>query len=446
MMLLYIIMILICIFEIYMAFDLYSAFLEVRQCIDTKLKSGLVIGVFGLVLYGINLLDNPLLNLVMGSMLYTILVLLFFNGNLSRKILLTAIWVLTIAGVEFVFTIILSTASGEILESSINNQFNYTLLTVVMKFMTFIVVSGYKQFAVKSTNKMDSHLFGYYLLIPLSSLGLMITSYYSGMALNDSSMGKIMLLIFCMLLFLGNILAFYGFTSHSEIMNQKMKDEKTMLVQKLQLDGYEKAELTNKKYARIIHDMNHHVATITALLQENKLKEIKELLVDLKKGYREIEMSDFGTNPILNAVLSDYKERAEECGIICEIHIEPCFNIEYVDKIDMVSMLGNLLSNAVEAAGQSLEKKIEVNMFMQNEGDFSVIKIENSFNGIVFQKNDKIVTSKNDKNNHGIGLESVESIAEKYHGYLETSWESRVFKSVLILQNSLREKERYFIR
>ena len=40
-------------------------------------------------------------------------------------------------------------------------------------------------------------------------------------------------------------------------------------------------------------------------------------------------------------------------------------------------MVRNLISNAYEAALKSDEKKIKVQMYMQNDGSFIIIKIEN---------------------------------------------------------------------
>lgn len=73
-------------------------------------------------------------------------------------------------------------------------------------------------------------------------------------------------------------------------------------------------------------------------------------------------------------------------------------------------MVSNLISNAYEAALKSDEKKIKVQMYMQNDGSFIIIKIENSFSGEIVRQGDRLLTTKKDGNIHGVGIESVEKL------------------------------------
>ncbi len=118
------------------------------------------------------------------------------------------------------------------------------------------------------------------------------------------------------------------------------------------------------------------------------------------------------------------------------IFVEPGFNIECVESMDLVAMVSNLISNAYEAALKSDEKKIKVQMYMQNDGSFIIIKIENSFSGEIVCQGDRLLTTKKDGNIHGVGIESVEKVAEKYDGWVSTSWGNKSFRTMLVLNNS----------
>ena len=99
-------------------------------------------------------------------------------------------------------------------------------------------------------------------------------------------------------------------------------------------------------------------------------------------------------------------------------------------------MVSNLISNAYEAALKSDEKKIKVQMYMQNDGSFIIIKIENSFSGEIVRQGDRLLTTKKDGNIHGVGIESVEKVAEKYDGWVSTSWGNKSFRTMFVLNNS----------
>lgn len=49
------------------------------------------------------------------------------------------------------------------------------------------------------------------------------------------------------------------------------------------------------------------------------------------------------------------------------------------------------------------------------------IKIENSYNGVLIKENHRFLTTKERKENHGIGLKSVSNTLEKYNGVMDIS-------------------------
>lgn len=426
----------VCIFEIYIVFDFFRAFFCMRDYFDTALKRAAVILTFAFMVWGVNSFDNTIINFVGVPIVYFIMCSVFFIGDFLKKILCTAIAELTIFGTEFGFAVLLSITSEDILKSSMVNDSSMMIVMIIMKFITFIIFVIFKQFAMGTTAKMDRKVFRCYMTIPLSSLGLMASVMYSGIDFEVMSYSKILLMVFFVLLFVGNILTFYGFNRHSELISQKNLDEKVMLTQKMQLESYERSEEANNKYSELIHNMNHNVRTILDLLCNEQLSEAKDLLEDLENGFESVKLFEYCRIPIVNAILSDYADKAKSHAIEYNVFIEPCFNIEYVNKMDIVSMLSNLLANAIEAAQKCNHGKIDIKMFMQNDGDFSIVKIENTYTGKILSDKDRIMTTKKDKANHGLGIMSVNNTAEKYNGYLHSSWKNNVFKSVLILQNS----------
>lgn len=88
-------------------------------------------------------------------------------------------------------------------------------------------------------------------------------------------------------------------------------------------------------------------------------------------------------------------------------------------------ILGNLLENAIEAAEQTKEKWLLVDIrFRQG---ILRIDIENSFSGTL-KEGRKI-----EKDNHGIGLGNVKKIVEKYEGSVEICPQNTTFDVKLIL-------------
>ena len=71
---------------------------------------------------------------------------------------------------------------------------------------------------------------------------------------------------------------------------------------------------------------------------------------------------------------------------------------------------------------------------MKYEMNTLIISVVNAFDGKLLRNRDnKIITTKNEPENHGIGLESVRQVAEKYHGsyVVETKPETFIIKIIL---------------
>lgn len=98
----------------------------------------------------------------------------------------------------------------------------------------------------------------------------------------------------------------------------------------------------------------------------------------------------------------------------------------------MSIILGNLLDNAADALAK-VDKKI-LDIKIKYERGILYISIYNSYNGkIIVDKRGKLLTGKLEKENHGLGLESVERIVKKYNGISKISYEEHIFKIDIML-------------
>lgn len=84
---------------------------------------------------------------------------------------------------------------------------------------------------------------------------------------------------------------------------------------------------------------------------------------------------------------------------------------------DLVSLLSNLLSNAIEAC-----EKIDGNRYIKiklvPEDGQLVLSLHNSYNGVVRYIDGELVTTKTEHPTiHGLGMKNVRQVIEKYNGY-----------------------------
>ena len=108
--------------------------------------------------------------------------------------------------------------------------------------------------------------------------------------------------------------------------------------------------------------------------------------------------------------------------------------LDFIEPMDLASLMGNALENAVEAVERldSTKQRI-IGVQIGKKDHFVQIRIENSYDGKLVVHNNRIVTRKCDQEYHGFGIASIRSIAEKYGGYASTITEGDTFVlSVLI--------------
>ncbi len=94
-------------------------------------------------------------------------------------------------------------------------------------------------------------------------------------------------------------------------------------------------------------------------------------------------------------------------------------------------IIGNFIDNAIGARRQGEEKQIQFNM--RADQSTLLIKVENDFASTLIQKNGQYLTTKPDKNHHGMGLKSIQMIVDKNNGKMEIEVTDHKFSVVVML-------------
>ena len=89
--------------------------------------------------------------------------------------------------------------------------------------------------------------------------------------------------------------------------------------------------------------------------------------------------------------------------------------------MDVITIFSNLINNAIESSIKAEDKKINLYMYEVNN-KFVYVKIKNSCTEKPMEIDGKLVSSKNDKYLHGIGLLSINKAIKKYGGKLNWNY------------------------
>lgn len=110
-------------------------------------------------------------------------------------------------------------------------------------------------------------------------------------------------------------------------------------------------------------------------------------------------------NKTLDIIISKYTSLCASKNIDIFFNLKTA-DLSDIDDLDLSTILNNILDNAIESVAKSEKKKITVDIYKKLA--FEIIRIKNSCNCQPKSKNGKLVTIKEDKTFHGLGLQSVE--------------------------------------
>lgn len=182
------------------------------------------------------------------------------------------------------------------------------------------------------------------------------------------------------------------------------------------------------------HDFKHQVDIIQSETNKKVRDEhLSNLMSDLT-GYSSKINSG---NAILDTILTQKNRHCLNNGIKFTCMADGKL-LNFVETMDLCSLIGNSLDNAIEAVACNKEEhKRIVNLKIYLRNNFVIIRLENYYD-LESLGNLRLVdglpkTSKLDKTNHGYGLKSIKYIVEKYNGTFSIGAEDNWFTLKILL-------------
>lgn len=179
---------------------------------------------------------------------------------------------------------------------------------------------------------------------------------------------------------------------------------------------------------RILHDVNKHIKSIEALYAGEQRELATDYVKQINDMLRPLTPKRYTGNPILDILLTDKAIYMKEKGIDFQVSLDNV-DLNRIEPIDVTTIFGNLLDNAIEASEESNGKKY-VHIKIGAYRHMIAIKIENNSNYVKW-KNDMPVSEKG--KNRGIGILNVQRSISKYDGDITLKWESNKFIAELFL-------------
>lgn len=369
-----------------------------------------------LLLFLLSLLDMPALNAL--TFFCVNLTLLLFNYKCSVKSsILQAAFLSFSNGVSEVLVNLVLTSLGFDYNAYTYNFTIMLALGIVSKLLYLVIVFlAAHIFKPQSNNQNESNLTSFLGIMPVVSVFIVVTVTYIGMTSELKSMTELMATISMLALLIVNlaVLILYGriqtiAAENAAFSISKAQDEAHADYYILLRDQYDSQQI-------MIHDIRKHLGFIRDMLETGNTAEAEHYIEDLEAMpslKRTVKLCD---DPLLNVILSRYISWAQELGITFHCDIKSS-DFSFMDATSITALFSNLLSNAVESAQKSEEKKVELSIVKNSEEEYIMVSLENSCDTAPETDiNGNFKTTKANLRLHGYGLKSIERVIQKYNG------------------------------
>lgn len=377
---------------------------------------GLFALVFSLLILGVNNLFLPR-NLVVLNIISMLALHFMLALSLGRGVKHSAVIAVILMSVLLITELLTAFALAYVFKVStlmVSVEESYRILgTVLSKLLAFFII---KLICMKLKGKWGYKIGTVYWLMLLLTFSISVfaitllyvfrlysgaETLYSGLAV-WCSFGLLYNTFFSVYLYdamLGQAIT----TQKQEVFRRQMRDQAKHTEDIL-------AAQTELKHLR--HDLKNHLIALNDFFERQ----------DFDGGRTYLETLEFATdktantvetgNAALDAILNTKRRIAKAQGIAFETYLQIPENL-FLDPVDTCIIFGNALDNAIEACERQKEgeKKIVVSAFY-DEGRLHC-KIVNT---VAPEEMVGLGTTKQDKENHGFGIQSIKAALGNYAG------------------------------
>lgn len=200
---------------------------------------------------------------------------------------------------------------------------------------------------------------------------------------------------------------------------------------KMTCEYSDQIEANLKELHSLRHDIRNHLLTIDGYASHQNYDRIHDYIQTITDSYTSVPLYDTPSEPV-SALLNTKHQSAAKAGIQFEIDWE--FPYIHIDDFAIITILGNLIDNAITAAGKCENGTIY--LALKQMDSYLEIVIRNDHEEKIQEKNGEFETTKTDQRFfHGIGIKNVRSAVENLNGQLEIQYTDETFEVHVLVPN-----------
>ena len=342
------------------------------------------------------------------SLIFSFLVL---GGNVIEKIFYNVIMLCCITGSTFLGGGLVSlVVKKDFLNSHLygtTERYVGIILVQILLSILFILTIKLKQMLKEKDNK-------YMLIMSLiPAISIIVCCFMVYRSDKSYEMNVIYTFVAMAGIIIINVISIFLLIMEQKLYEQKMR-------QQIMLSAYQQKEKDiesildmQKQNSKQRHDIKNVLILIRELINDGQYAKATEMLDKYSTGQKNVNITEIiSNNIVLNYLLNRKINQCHDSGIDMGCYV--LGDITGIDDMDLYILLENLCDNAIEAAAQSNNPTIKLQISEDN-GNLCIY-IGNTTSDNVLKNNPDMNTTKKDKSMHGFGIMNIRDIIDKYNG------------------------------
>lgn len=360
------------------------------------------------------------IGIIISILIIYIYSLINLKGTFMQKMFWSIFVMLLIMGITIVVLSIEGCIIGKgylnlVIQKDLYRFVGVVIIQIVLFYLTRFMIKRTKK---DSTYSLKWNEWFVLLIIPVISIFTM--SFVSLIIINIEDQLSPMQHIFSILSILGilmtNSLVYVLYVNMQKDHAKQLEYSILQQAFKSQEKSVEETKILYQSVRSIRHDLKQHFQVALTMLHSGKINEA----VDYMEKYNDtvldgISNKVFCDNDVVNYIINSKSKICSDRHI--KIYIYIANEIPEFSDLDLCVLLGNALDNAIE--GVSGDGNNEIYLELRNVDNFFMISVKNTIINSVLEDNPNLISTKNEKEVHGLGILSMKEVVQKYNGSIE---------------------------
>lgn len=311
------------------------------------------------------------------------------------------------------------------------NELYYNYKSLICACITYVILCLYiygKRLAALKNKKRHGILFCIAIALSIFILSFLSLATIVGQFSEKEALPVIFSLIFIMVAI---FLSAYGYTICSFEENAKQE----ILLSKYELETayYQNVKDSMDTLRSLRHDFKNHMIILNRYANSHELDKLQTYIQKISDTITDVSIIQTPhdlTSSILNAKALLCKQTDIKFTCNCS------FSEIHISDFQLMTILGNMLDNAITAAGKTTNGWISLSMEQQE--NFLRIYCKNNHSEKILEKNGSFISTKDNTNPfHGIGIKNIKDTIESLNGSIEIKHDENLFSMLILLPNYL---------